>query len=212
MKIKTFSLGEFGANCYIVTDDDNVTAVIDPGQESEELFAELEKYNVKYILLTHGHFDHIMGACAVKEKTNAPVYIHPADEKMLSDSVLSLAEACGAGEQRSVCADVLIQDGDIIDFAGGTQVLHTPGHTPGSVCYKTGNIIFTGDTIFCRTVGRTDFPGGSMEDMIKSVDRLQALPGDYILYPGHNRSTTMEDERNHNRYIRKKNAYLKNKS
>lgn len=211
LNIKTLPLGDFQANCYIVTDDNGVTAVIDPGDASEQLFAEIKDLNVKFILLTHGHFDHISGVAAVKKLTGADVYIHSLDSDMLKDEKLSLAAEFKC-VQENIIPDRIIKDGDIIDFASGVLVLHTPGHTPGSVCFKIGNIIFTGDTLFCRTIGRTDFPGGNIGDMINSVDRLQALPGDYKIYPGHNRSTTMEAERYHNRFIRKKNAYINSQS
>ena len=213
MQIQTLLLGDFSANCYIVTDAQGITAVIDPGAPAPELFQAVADRNVRYILLTHGHFDHIMGVAELKKRTGAAVCIGEKDAPMLSDPVLSLARINSGYRQTPIIADRLLHDGDVLaDFADGLQVMETPGHTPGGVCYLAGNILFTGDTLFCRTVGRTDFPGGSMADLIRSVDRLQALPGDYIIYPGHNRATTMEAERQHNRYIRKKNAYLNSQS
>lgn len=212
MQIKTMPLGDMGANCHIITDDDGITAVVDPGYPDEALFAAIEGSAVRYIFLTHGHFDHIMGAAAVKERTGAQVVMHADDVPMLTDENLSLACEMYPGRQTPVTPDILVADGDVVDFAGGVEVLHTPGHTPGSVCYKLGNVIFTGDTLFCLTVGRTDFPGGSIQALIRSVDRLFALPGDYVLYTGHNRATTMDAERKHNRFVRKKNAYLNSQS
>ena len=212
MQIKTFPMGEMGANCYLLTDDEGNAVLIDPGAVSSALFEALAGKKLRYILLTHGHFDHILGVAECKRRTGAEVCIGEKDAPMLSDASLSLAQEHSLQRQEPLTPDRLLYDGDVIDFAGGIRVMETPGHTPGGVCFLWNDTIFTGDTLFCRTVGRTDFPGGSMDALIRSIDRLQALPGDYILYPGHNRCTTMEEERKHNRYIRKKNAYLNHQS
>ncbi|MBR1810568.1 MAG: MBL fold metallo-hydrolase [Clostridia bacterium] len=212
MKLQILPLGELQANCYILSDDDGTAAVIDPGAESPALADALRGLRLRYILLTHGHFDHVMGVPFVKRLTGAPVLIHHLDAPMLYDEKISMADRLFPGRQNYFYPDIYIGDGDTIDFAGGIHVYHTPGHSMGSVCYRLDDTIFTGDTLFCRTVGRTDLYGGSMAAMIRSVDRLQALPGDYILYPGHSRSTTMQEERTHNRYFRKRNAFFKNQS
>ena len=147
MQIQTLVLGDFSANCYIVTDAQGVTAVIDPGAPAPELFQAVADRNVRYILLTHGHFDHIMGVAELKKRTGAAVCIGEKDAPMLSDPVLSLARGNSAYVQPSITADRLLHDGDVLaDFAGGLRVLETPGHTPGGVCYLAGNILFT---IFC---------------------------------------------------------------
>lgn len=211
MKIERIPMRNFGANCYLL-EEDGIAAVIDPGEVNDDLLSRIKGLELRYILLTHGHFDHILGVAELKKETGAKVCIHPDDAPMLQDENLSLSARNVPGLQVPVTADVFLYDGEILDFPMPIEVLHTPGHTKGSVCFKIDHILFTGDTLFCRTVGRTDFPGGSMEELIRSVDRLQALPGDYTLYPGHNRATTMEAERKHNRYIRKKNAYLNSQS
>ena len=116
---------------------------------------------MQHIFLTHGHFDHILGVAALKEQTGAKVYIHPLDAPMLTDETLSLCSDFSAGAQTPCPPDVLIGDGDVLPFADGVRVYHTPGHTPGSVCFGLGDALFTGDTLFCLTVGRTDFRAGA---------------------------------------------------
>lgn len=208
MKIQPFITGALAENCYVLTDEQTgQSAVIDPGELTERLADFLEENglkNVVYILLTHGHFDHIMGVAQVKEKTGAQVVIHALDEPCLADEEKSLASREYPGVQMPVQADRLVADGDVLELGSlRIQVLHTPGHTRGGVCYVCENAVFSGDTLFCHTCGRTDFPGGSMEQMRDSLQRLAELPGDYNVYPGHNRATTLEEERVKNRYMRK---------
>ena len=206
MNIQCLPLGEYGANCYILTDEAaKSAAVIDPGVPSDELNAALDGFNLKYILLTHGHFDHVFGCKALKEKyPEAEICIHSGDEMCLADNKLNLA---GDFEDTpGVTADRILENGDTLSF-GDTSflVLSTPGHSPGSVCFvdEKNKIIFSGDTLFCLTVGRTDFIGGSFDDMMKSVKLLSEYDDDYAVYPGHNRATTIGFERKRNRYMRK---------
>lgn len=205
IKVETLVLGPVGANTYIVTDEQSgLSAVIDAGDFNSALKSALVGKKVKYILLTHGHFDHILGVHALKEFTDAEVVIHPADLDCLKDANKSLALSAGGFSQIPVEADILVSQGDVLSL-GDTEikVMHTPGHTKGGVCYiiEKDRVIFTGDTLFALTVGRTDFEGGSDEEMLDSVTRLSRLEGDYIIYPGHNRSTTLENERRRNRYM-----------
>lgn len=209
MKIYTLPTGALQANCYIMLDETTgEAAVIDPGAYDERLAALLkneEIKKIKYILLTHGHFDHIMGVAELKKAIGAPVAIHEADSLCLEDEDKSLASSSDKqGGQVPIKADIILKEGDELAVGEITvKVMHTPGHTEGSVCYICGEAIFSGDTLFCRTIGRTDLPGGSRESIEQSCQRLAELPGDYSVFPGHNRATTLSEERVKNRYLRK---------
>lgn len=205
--VDSLALGPVSANTYIITDDaTGETAVIDAGACTEELLDKLKDKNVRYILLTHGHYDHILGVPALKAHTGAEVLIHKADADCFWDTEKSLASFDHSFSQTPMKADRLLSDGDEIHLGDTVlSVLHTPGHTKGGVCYidYQDRLIFSGDTLFCLTAGRTDFPGSSFEELMASLITLRNLPGDYIVYPGHNRATTLEHERVRNRYMRR---------
>ncbi len=201
--VQKLVLGDLATNTYIVTDTESgECAVVDPAVESASLLANLENKNVKYILLTHGHFDHIGGANAVKSKTGAQVVIHKKEEPFLSQSSLNLFVD---NEIKAISADILTNDGTEIPFGDGAiRVLHTPGHTIGGVCYifENDRVIFSGDTLFNLTAGRTDLPTGNPREELMSLAKIAALEGDYAVYPGHEASTTLNFERENNRYMK----------
>ncbi len=201
--VEKLVLGDLATNTYIVTDTESgECAVVDPAVESASLLTNLENKNVKYILLTHGHFDHIGGANAVKSKTGAQVVIHKKEEPFLSQSSLNLFVD---NEIKAISADILTNDGTEIPFGDGAiRVLHTPGHTIGGVCYifENDRVIFSGDTLFNLTAGRTDLPTGNPREELMSLAKIAALEGDYAVYPGHAASTTLYFERDNNRYMK----------
>ena len=183
--IQTLPLGALQANCYVVWGDDpgNV-AVIDPGDDAATLQALLRGKTVAGALITHAHFDHILGLPAL---AGAPVYVHALDAAAMTDAHLSCAMY--AGSVPRVAASHIVQEGDTISLAGlEFSVLHTPGHTPGGVCYLCENHLFTGDTLFAGGYGRTDLPGGDWNALRDSLRRLLALPKDLIIHPGHGES------------------------
>ncbi len=198
MLIKTFSVGQFETNCYIVSDEDSLEcAVIDPGDESNTILDYLESNHLKcrVILLTHGHFDHIGAVLPVSEETGAPVYVHEKDDARNS---LDNRFAFHLPEN-----GFYYKEGDTVQVGSlRFEVLETPGHTPGSVTLRCGDALFTGDTLFKGSCGRTDLPGGDMVQELDSLKKLCALEGDYEVYPGHMDASTLERERMFNYYCR----------
>ena len=204
MLIKTFYSVKFPENCYAGILNNGIF-LVDPGEHNTDLeaFVRQNSSYIKYILLTHMHFDHIGGVAMIKKiSPNAKVVIHSLDADGLLDPLKSLAAYFGF-EHEKVFADIKCEDGDVLTI-GDTEikVLHTPGHSEGGVCYIVNDVIFCGDTIFESSCGRTDFPGGSSVVLAQSLKKLYDLEGDYILYPGHGNSTTLENERKYNPYMR----------
>lgn len=201
-------MGPVQANCYVLIDESTKEAVvIDPGDFTQELKNLLESdeiSTVRYILLTHGHFDHILGVPRVKEITGAKIAIHEKDAECLCNEHSSLADIDFPSVQQMCEADILLHEGDVLTLGSSEiRVLETPGHTRGGVCYMCGDLLFTGDTLFCLTYGRTDLEGGNARDLQQSLQRLVDLEGDYTVLPGHNRATTLSHERKRNRFIRR---------
>lgn len=195
MKILKIMTGELGVNTYFAVADDNSCVVIDAGEDYKAVTAFAKQHGLKITacLLTHGHFDHV-GACAQLQKDGVKIYISRLDADKLSGKG-NLGELFGR-PVAPLTADVTFGDGDEIREAGlSFRVLETPGHSRGSVCFITGNVIFSGDTMFYQDCGRTDFPDGSQSAMIASLNKLLALDGDYTVYPGHGRATTLSHER-----------------
>lgn len=210
MQIIRIPAGVNLANCYLIIDKSGESAVLDPGGCSTDILRALDSdrvESVKYILLTHGHYDHILGATELRRRTGALIGIHPDDARCTSDDAYSLADRLGEDMQEPFEADFFLEEGGTVRI-GSTElrVMHTPGHSPGSVCLlcKRERVIFSGDTLFCLTIGRTDLLGGDMGEMEASLGRLMSLEGDWRICPGHNRETTLLHEREHNRYMRRR--------
>ena len=203
MKVISEKFGSMYNNCSLIIDEKtNQSALVDCNEFSQKMIDMIGDTDLKYILLTHGHFDHIIGVKSVKEKYGAQVVISKEDEPMLNSSKLSLAVFCNA-PQNNVDADIIVKDGDEITLGEiKIKVMATPGHTSGSVCYIAENCIFSGDTLFYCSCGRTDFPSGSPEQMMSSLQKLKALDGDYKVYTGHNNLTTLDFERKNNPYMK----------
>lgn len=193
MTVHVLTLGAYRTNTYIVQNGGRC-AVIDPGYEPETILSFLDTHGLtaEAVLLTHGHFDHVGGVKAVAAETGCRVWLHPAE--------LSMPPRLTAGPLYYTDA---LADGDTVTAAGLTfRVLHTPGHTPGSVCLAVEDTLFSGDTLFAGSCGRTDLPGGSRRAMKESLRRLAALEIDYTVLPGHGESTELDREKRYNPYMK----------
>ncbi len=202
---KQFSLGQLGTNCYVVYDEAKNAVIVDCDGTGGPVisFVETEGLRVGMILLTHGHVDHIGAVEALRALYRCPVGVGKEEQALLADPSLNLSVMMGT--RLSLQADRLFEEGDV--FSVGTMdftVLHTPGHTQGSVCYLVENLLLSGDTLFLGSCGRVDFPTGDAQKMQASLQRLAALPGDYTVLPGHEGVTTLSRERACNPYLYKK--------
>jgi hydroxyacylglutathione hydrolase len=211
MQLKQIRLKKMATFCYLVGDESSRTcALVDPAFETDRILAEADKmgYKITHIVNTHGHSDHTAGNEAIKAATGAKLLIHAADAGRLG-KLLNSAFSRILGGKGSPRADVLLQDDDVIPIgAVRLKVLHTPGHTPGSVCLYTEGHIFTGDTLFVRAVGRTDLPGGSLKQLINSIhEKIYTLPGHTQVWPGHDYgptpSSTVQLEQDTNPFTRR---------
>lgn len=199
MKVKCLQVGPLATNCYILEDEAaKLAAVIDPGDNEEQILHLLrqDQVQVKYILLTHGHYDHTTAVPPLKKALpDAQVYIHQADANGAGTHLFPLA---------SQLDDLLLYDeGDTLTLGSLTiHVIHTPGHSPGSVTLRVGDVLFTGDTLFAGSCGRTDLRGGSYDQIMESLKKLGELEGDYHVCPGHDITSTLERERRFNPFLR----------
>ncbi|MDR3310006.1 MAG: MBL fold metallo-hydrolase [Oscillospiraceae bacterium] len=197
MLIKCLPVGHLETNCYVVADEITLEcAIIDPGAEATTILNYIEERRLapRAIFITHAHFDHIMALPALDEELRVPVYVHP--KELAGETSRSEAKLSAAFDLREY------KDGDTVDVGGlSFGVIETPGHTPGGVTLLCGDALFTGDTLFKDSCGRTDL-GGDMDVLLASLRKLAALPGDFEVYPGHAEATTLENERRFNYYVR----------
>lgn len=205
MKVIMMMVGMMATNCYIVYDEmTNEAIIIDPGSDGPRIMAEIEKrkLQVKYIINTHGHIDHIGANTYVKEATGVELLVHADDAQMLTESKHNLSVLMGKPFS-GPAADRLLQEGEIIKL-GSTEfkVLHTPGHTRGGISLVADGVVFSGDTLFQYSIGRHDFPGGNYQQLINSIKtKLMPLEDQTIVYSGHGPETTIGEERRHNPFL-----------
>ncbi len=197
-----FILGEYVTNCYLIADDETKNAVLfDAPADCDKILDYCNKNEIKirYICLTHGHFDHLLALNDLKEKTGAEFMLHEKEEKYLSNPELSFIDKV-APDIIIPKADRLLKDGDIITLDSlSFKVIHTPGHTEGGTCYLIDKVLISGDTLFSGSIGRYDFPLGSLEDELRSIkEKLLTLEDDTKVYPGHGFSTTIGKQRKEN--------------
>nr|MBC7246014.1 MBL fold metallo-hydrolase [Chloroflexota bacterium] len=207
MIVELLVVGPLQTNCYIVADENTKEGiVIDPGGDGAHILRTVQqmKLNIKLVVNTHGHFDHIMANKEVIEGTDASLAIHPKDADMLTNPLRSFAVFVGKVHP-SPPATLLLEEGATVEFGSvRLHVLHTPGHSPGSISLWSPEekVIFSGDALFNLGIGRTDFPGGSMRVLLQSIrDKLFTLPDDTVVYPGHGPKTTIGFERKYNPFL-----------
>ncbi len=207
LDIKKIALGAYSTNTYLLTDPESgEAAVIDPAVWDKALEAFLRAEGItslKYVLLTHGHFDHICGVYALQKQYSARVLIHSEDAVCLENKDASLTSAVSGYEQTETKADEILCDGDVISLGKNEiRVMHTPGHTKGSVIFIAEGCIFSGDTLFRCSMGRTDLPGGSTKAIFRSLREIGLIQGEYRIFPGHGEETSLSYEKRNNRYLR----------
>ncbi len=210
MEIDSLILGAYETNCYILRESkaSKDCLVIDTGLTADELVDFLEAHNLNpvAVVLTHGHIDHITGLAGLRRRfPDAKVYIHKLDAGMLTGEKDNLSYMAGMSFS-SAPADITLEQGDTIDITNiKLDVIHTPGHTPGGICLysKDEGIVFTGDTLFADSVGRTDMPGGNGAQLIKNIkQKLCTLPDETVVYPGHGPQTTIAQEKENNPFLK----------
>lgn len=207
MQVEHLTVGPVQTNCYLAINKETKEAIIiDPGDDADRIGMRLKQLEAKpvAILLTHGHFDHAGAAKTLAAQYDILVYAHEKEAETLEDSRMNLSGPL-AGGATTYHVDVFLKDEQELTLAGlHMRVLFTPGHTPGGCCYyfPREDVLFSGDSLFCGSVGRTDFPGGSMRTLVDSVrTKLMSLPENTIVYPGHDIETTIEQERMYNPFL-----------
>lgn len=206
MKIKKFVIGMMATNCYLVSSETTKECfLVDPGVFRQEIveYIRTRGYKVQAILLTHGHFDHIMGIDGFLKEFPVPVYAQEEEKRLLENAEENVSLMCGKGY--TFTKAVYVKDGQVLEIAGmKIRVIHTPGHTIGGCCYylEKEQVLFSGDTLFQESVGRADLPTGSASQLVRSVkEKLLVLPENVKVYPGHEEMTTIETERKYNPFV-----------
>ncbi|MBS6610036.1 MULTISPECIES: MBL fold metallo-hydrolase [Peptoniphilus] len=204
-KIIKLVVGDLQENCFILFDENKDAFIVDPGDSSKNIINVIEKNNlsIKFILLTHGHFDHVGAVAALKEKYNVPIYLSEKDKNFLEKPEEVRASAFGI-QIEPAKVDYFVKDKDEIKFSQDIiKVIETPGHTIGSVCYLFKNLLFSGDTLFNGSIGRTDFPESDHNLMMESLKKLKNLDDDIFVLSGHGPESQMNYEKNSNPYFRR---------
>lgn len=204
-KIIKLVVGDLQENCFILFDENKDAFIVDPGDSSKNIINVIEKNNlsIKFILLTHGHFDHVGAVATLKEKYNVPIYLSEKDKNFLEKPEEVRASAFGI-QIEPAKVDYFVKDKDEIKFSQDIiKVIETPGHTIGSVCYLFKNLLFSGDTLFNGSIGRTDFPESDHNLMMESLKKLKNLDDDIFVLSGHGPESQMNYEKNSNPYFRR---------
>ena len=205
MLIETFTVGMLSTNCYVASCTNTKEAmIIDPGLDFSSEFQPIFNYiqeaklKVKSIINTHGHADHIKADAIFQEKYSVPICIHRLDAHFMEEII-----------KDNHPTNVILEEGNLVQFGTETlKVMHTPGHTPGSICLVGESLVFTGDTLFAGGIGRTDFPGGSMIDIGKSLEKLTSLPDYLLVYPGHGETSMIGEEKRTNPFLNNRNKNM----
>jgi hydroxyacylglutathione hydrolase len=200
MEIKIFTKGAFQVNSYLVLNKKEAI-IIDPFH-SKEFLEEIKDYKVTHIILTHGHIDHILAVNELKEKTKAKIAIHKDDLELLNNENENLSKEFDF-KLKNIKPDIILEDNQLLNFEDrDIEIIHTPGHTQGSICLLIKNILFSGDTLFKESIGRTDLPGGDLDQEINSIkQRLLTLPNETMVLPGHGERTTIKHEKEDNFFL-----------
>ncbi|MBF8982122.1 MBL fold metallo-hydrolase [Lutibacter sp. B2] len=205
MIIERIPAGIYATNCYVLTcEDTKKTAIVDPAGNADEILEYIKKNNLEasFMILTHAHGDHIGAVCEIKEELNIPVFVHKEDRGMLNDANRNLSSLM-SGPSIAIVADKLLEDGHILNLGNlKLHIIHTPGHTRGGICIKVEDVLFTGDTLFANSIGRTDLEGGSFDQIIDSIKKKILTYEDPIkVLPGHGPASEIGIERAKNPFL-----------
>jgi len=203
MKIVRHEVGPVECNCYILSDENtNEGVIIDAGGDADLIVSSIDGLNIKHILCTHGHFDHLSGLTPLRQTLSAPISIHENDKELYENMQIQAGMFGMELSQNPTINHFLSEDEELSFGCYKIKVIHTPGHTQGGVCFLIDGKLFSGDTLFEESIGRTDLPGGSLQQLLKSVkEKLLTLPDDTVVYPGHGEQTSIKHEKEYNPYF-----------